>query len=121
MKTAPWLPAILLLVVAAPPVSADDNAKLAGGNGWQVVKSEEAPPGTRIQFAADGKLTVTFLVDGKERQVNGSYSLAGNQLTLKLSHDGRERVETRTVKKLTESALVTEDKNRKLEELQRLP
>jgi hypothetical protein len=36
-----------------------------------------------------------------------------------MAHDGRERVETRTVKKLTETVLITEDKNRKVEELQR--
>jgi uncharacterized protein (TIGR03066 family) len=120
MKTTLWTLAVALLIFATPAL-ADEKGKLAGGNGWQVVKSEEAPPGTRIQFAADGKLTVTFLVDGKERQVTGTYSITGNQLTLKLSHDGRERVETRTVKKLTDTALITEDKNRKLEELQRLP
>jgi uncharacterized protein (TIGR03066 family) len=120
MKTTLWILAVALWI-AAGPATADETGKLAGGNGWQVVKSEEAPPGTKILFAADGKLTVTFLVDGKERQVTGTYSLAGNQLTLKLSHDGRERVETRTVKKLTDTALITEDKNRKLEELQRLP
>jgi len=119
MKTAILL-STLLLVVLLTPVGAEEKATLAG-KGWQVVKSEEAPPGTRIQFAADGKLTVIFFVDGKERQVTGTYLLAGNQLTLKLSHDGRERVETRTVKKLTDTALITEDKNRKLEELQRLP
>jgi uncharacterized protein (TIGR03066 family) len=66
----------------------------------------------------DGKLTVTLTVDGKARVISGTYTLAGNQLTLKLSHDGRERIETRTVKKLTETVLITEDKNRKLEELQ---
>ena len=120
MKTALLIPGVLLLVIASP-ASGQEKATLVGGKGWQVVKSEEAPPGTRIQFAADGKLTVTFLVDGKERQVAGTYTLAGDQLTLKLSHDGRERVETRTVKKLTDMVLITEDKNRKLEELQRQP
>jgi uncharacterized protein (TIGR03066 family) len=110
--------ASVLLIL--PAVSAaQDKVALAGAKAWLVVKSEEAPPGTRILFAADGKLTVTFLIEGKAREVNGTYTLAGNQLTLKLSHDGRERIETRTVKKLTDTVLVTEDKNHKIEELQR--
>jgi len=118
MRTFSLFPALVLLIL--PMFSfAEDKGTLAGTKAWQVVKSEEAPPGTKIHFAADGKLTVTFLIDGKAREVTGTYALAGNQLTLKLSHDGRERVETRTVKKLTDTVLVTEDKNHKIEELQR--
>jgi uncharacterized protein (TIGR03066 family) len=118
MQTLRLFSALAFLVLPAVSV-AQDKIALAGTKAWQVVKSEEAPPGTKIHFAADGKLTVTFLIDGKAREVNGTYTLAGNQLTLKLSHDGRERVETRTVKKLTDTVLVTEDKNHKIEELQR--
>lgn len=118
MKTLPLFPALVLMILPAASV-AQDKVTLAGTKAWQVVKSEEAPPGTKILFAADGKLTVTFLIDGKASVVNGTYALSGNQLTLKLSHDGRERVETRTVKKLTDTVLVTEDKNHKIEELQR--
>ena len=113
------LAAALLLFAFPAALTAQDSKALAGAKPWTVVKSEEAPPGTKILFAADGKLTLTFLVDGKPREMTGTYALAGNQLTLKLSHDGRERVETRTIKKLTDTMLVTEDKNRKVEELER--
>ena len=119
MKTPRLVLCLATILGTAPVAPAQDRGMLAGDKGWTVVKSEEAPPGTRIQFGGDGKLTVTFRVDGKPREVTGSYTLAGNQLTLKLSHDGRERVETRTVKKLTDAVLITEDKNRKVEELQR--
>lgn len=118
MKTPIYPVAVLGLLVPFALV-AQDKGTLAGAKEWTVVKSEEAPPGTKILFSNDGKLTITYVVDGKTRSVSGSYSLAGDKLTLKLSHEGRERVETRTVKKLTETTLVTEDKNRKLEELQR--
>jgi len=118
MKTMGTIAAVILLL--APLIlSAQEKGALAGAKEWTVVKSEEAPPGTKIQFGNDGKLTITYVVDGKPRSVSGSYTLAGDKLTLKLAHEGRERVETRTVKKLTESVLITEDKNRKLEELQR--
>jgi uncharacterized protein (TIGR03066 family) len=115
----PRLAAALLLFVCPILLTAQDPKALAGAKPWTVVKSEEAPPGTRIQFAPDGKLTLTFLIDGKPRELTGTYAVAGNQLTLKLSHDGRERVETRTIKKLTETVLVTEDRNSKIEELER--
>lgn len=112
--------AIALLLLAFPAaLNAQDPSALAGPKAWTVVKSEEAPPGTRIVFGMDGKLTLSFVVDGKPREVTGTYSVAGNQLTLRLSHDGKERVETRTIKKLTAAVLVTEDKNRKVEELER--
>lgn len=115
----PRLAAALLLFTGPMVLSAQDPKALAGPKPWIVVKSEEAPPGTKIQFAADGRLTLTFLIDGKPREVTGTYAVAGTQLTLKLSHDGRERVETRTIKKLTDTVLVTEDRNRKVEELER--
>jgi len=119
MGTLRLLLCLIALIGLTARVSAQDRGLLAGDKGWTVVKSEEAPPGTKIQFATDGKLKLTFRVDGQPREVTGTYTLTGNQLTLKLAHDGRERVETRTVKKLTEAVLVTEDKNRKVEELQR--
>jgi uncharacterized protein (TIGR03066 family) len=111
--------AAFTLLAAPISTSAQDKGTLAGGKEWKVVKSEEAPPGTKILFGQDGKLVMTFLVDGKPREINGSYTLAGNQLTLKLALEGGERVETRTVKKLTDNLLITENKNKKVEELQR--
>jgi uncharacterized protein (TIGR03066 family) len=115
----PRLAGVVLLVALPTVATAQGAAALAGPRAWTVVKSEEAPPGTRIVFGADGKLTLTFVIEGKPREVSGTYAVSGNQLTLKLNHDGKERVETRTIKKLTDAVLVTEDKNRKVEELER--
>jgi uncharacterized protein (TIGR03066 family) len=117
MKTSSLVAAFLLLTPAV--TSAADKALLAGAGGkeWTVVKSEEAPPGTKMLFDPDGKLTIKFVIDGKPRAMTGTYTLAGDVLTLKLVHEGRERVDARTVKKLTDAVLITEDKNRKVEEL----
>ncbi|MSR53602.1 MAG: hypothetical protein EXS09_09990 [Gemmataceae bacterium] len=113
-------PLIASLMLFGPTISfAQDKALLAGGKEWKVIKSEEAPPGTKFMFANDGKVTLTFAVEGKAREITGTYTLTGTQLIMKLNHDGKERVETRTIKKLTETILITEDKNKKLEELQR--
>lgn len=110
--------AICTFLISDSTGPAQDKGTLAGKE-WEVVKSEEAPPQTKILFGQDGKLVMTFVVDGKPREINGSYTLAGNQLTLKLALEGGERVQTRTVKKLTDRILITEDKNKKVEELKR--
>jgi uncharacterized protein (TIGR03066 family) len=115
----PRLAVALFSLTVPAALTAQDPKALAGPKPWTVVKSEEAPPGTRIVFGTDGKLTLTFVVEGKAREVSGTYAVAGTQLTMRLSHDGKERVETRTIKKLTDAVLVTEDKNHKVEELER--
>ena len=106
------------LLCSVPVTFGQDKAAL-GGKAWTVVKSEEAPPGTTFLFGADNTVKVTFKVDGKARELSGTYALSGLTLTLKLSHDGRERVDTRTIKKLSATAMTLEDKNRKVEELSR--
>jgi len=108
-----------LLLFATTSFHAQDKVLLAGGKEWKVIKSEEAPPGTKLMFTSDGKVTLTFAVEGKAREIAGSYTLTGTQLVMKLNHDGKERIETRTIKKLTETVLITEDKNKRVEELQR--
>jgi len=118
MRLSKLFIAILTLISAASSI-AQEKSLLTGGKEWKVVKSEEAPPGTKLMFASDGKLTLTFAIDGKAKVITGSYSLTGNQLTMNLNHDGKQRVETRTIKKLTDSVLITEDKNKRVEELQR--
>ena len=116
MRLLAWVCAGFLCL--APVAAGQDKAAL-GGKAWEVVKSEEAPPGTKFEFGADNTVKVTFKVDGKARLLTGTYTLSGSTLTLKLLHDGRERVDTRTIKKLTASAMTLEDKNRKIEELSR--
>lgn len=106
------------LLVSAPLAAGQDKAAL-GGKAWTVVKSEEAPPGTTFVFGADNTVKVTFKVDGKARELSGTYTLSGPTLTMKLAHDGKERVDVRTVKKLTATALTLENTNKKVEELSR--
>lgn len=94
---------------------ADDKALLTA-KPWKVVKSEEIPPGTTYKFTAAGTVTVAIPLEGKVHEMTGSYTLSGMTLTMKLQHNGKERTEVRTIKRLTEASLVLEDKNRKSEE-----
>lgn len=105
------------LLTLAPLAIGQDKAALGGE--WTVAKSEEAPPGTKFEFKPDNTLKVTFKVDGKPRELGGTYTLSGATLTMKLSYDGKERVDVRTVKKLTTKTMTLEDKNKKVEELSR--
>jgi uncharacterized protein (TIGR03066 family) len=114
----PRLALILLFLLPIAGLAQDPKGLVTPG-GWRVVKSEQAPPGTSMTFGTDGRLTLRFVIEGKSREVVGTYAVSGNQLTLRLSHDGKERVETRIIQKLTESTLVTEDRDHKLEELER--
>lgn len=109
---------MLMCGCAVPAISAQDKAMLAG-RAWKVVKSEFAPPGTTMIFGADGKLSLTMVVDGKEQQMTGTYTLTGKELILKFTNSGREMVDARVIKSLSDSSLITVNKNQKIEELQR--
>lgn len=106
----------LMFVTASMP--AQDKSMLTG-KAWKVVKSEHAPPGTTMTFGADGKLMLTMPLEGKEMQMPGSYTLTGTNLILKFTNNGRDITDSRVIKKLSETTLITEDRNRKVEELQR--
>jgi uncharacterized protein (TIGR03066 family) len=108
----------LAALLTGTPAKAQDKSMLTGET-WTVVKSEHAPPGTTVQFGADGKMTLTVQVDGKKQQMPGTYTLSGTQLVFKFTNNGREITDARVVKKLTASSLVTEDRNKKMEELSR--
>lgn len=110
----------LVCVVAAVlvPVSWADDKALLTAKPWKVAKSDEAPAGTTFRFTAAGAVTVQIPLEGKVHEMNGTYTLSGTTLTMKITHNGKERVDVRTIKKLTDATLVTEDKNRKVEEFQ---
>ena len=100
------------------PTVAQDKGVLTG-KAWTVMKSEHAPPGTTMVFTADGKLTISMKIDGKIQEMPGTYTHKGTQLILKFTSKGRDITDSRVIKKLTDSDLVTEDRNQKVEELQR--
>ena len=82
---------------------------------WVFVKSKYnvvIPFGTTFQLAKNGKLTViviTGLADGF--CVEGTYQVKSDKLiTSRKGPDAKERSETHTIKKLTSTELVIEDK-----------
>jgi len=91
-----------------PKKEASNQEKLLGT--WEVSKSKGAPPGATIAFTKDGKMKMTVKQDGKEQSMDATYSVEGNKIisTTKLP-DGKEKKETATIEKLTDTELVTKD------------
>lgn len=95
----------------------DKAAKLLGK--WELVKGGDLPPGSVLEFAKEGKFSVTFKADDKDTKVEGTYKLDGDKLAFKFKVEGSEFDETATVKKLTDDALHVEDKEQKLTEFKK--
>ena len=77
-----------------------------------------------MDFAKDGKLTVTGTLDGKLQTFDGTYKLDGDKLAFELKvkgADGKEEVikETITLLKLTDDEMEGKDKEGKVEVLKR--
>jgi uncharacterized protein (TIGR03066 family) len=72
-----------------------------------------------IEFAAEGKMTLTAGEPGKEIKAEGTYKLDGDKLDVSLKFMGEEQKEKLTIKKLTDTELVTEDSKGKSETLKR--
>ena len=91
-----------------------DNTKLLIG-AWEVTKADEGalPVGSVIEFAKDGKVKVTAKRGDKESTVEGTYTVAGDKLTVTLKHDDKEDKHAITIKKLTETEYVTENEKGK--------
>ena len=70
------------------------------------------PVGSVIEFAKDGKVKVTAKRGDKESTVEGTYTVAGDKLTVTLKHDDKEDKHAITIKKLTEAECVTENERR---------
>ncbi len=91
-----------------------DAKKLVGK--WQ--PNDKKTPLT-IEFAADGKLTMTIGEAGKDIKMEGTYKLDGRKLDVQLKFMGEDIKEKLTIKKLTDDELVTEDSKGKEEKLNR--
>jgi uncharacterized protein (TIGR03066 family) len=110
-----------LLVLAGSGRAADkiDAEKLLGK--WEVTKGDtEAPKNAILEFAKEGKLMVSFELDGKKMELSGTYKIEEDKITLTLkSADGKEKISVETVKSLTDDMLVLEDKDGKKTEMTR--
>jgi uncharacterized protein (TIGR03066 family) len=97
-----------------------DAAKLVGK--WAPAPSKdkkEKPLDMLLEFAADGKLSMTVGAAGTEYKALGTYELTGNKLAVVIRVGEKSVKDTLTVKKLTDTELTTEDSKGKEETLRR--
>jgi uncharacterized protein (TIGR03066 family) len=107
--SAKWCGAMTVLLALCGGLSADDKkdapkidpAKLVG-------KWTRAKQGGSMEFTKDGKLFAAIPdADGGTIKAEGTYTLDGNRLTIKVRVEGKELTSTSTVTKLTDAELVT--------------
>jgi uncharacterized protein (TIGR03066 family) len=79
---------------------------------WEVTKGESLKPGTTLELTKDGKFKLTIKAGDKAINLAGTYKVEGDNLTVKLAA-GQQSTETMQIKKLTDSELVTVDKQKK--------
>ncbi len=110
---------VVFLAVGLVGTAGEDTAKKLIGV-WKVSKSEGSPPGATIEFTKDGKIKLRAEVKGKVLEASGTYTVKGQTITSKITHEGKTMTETAKIKKLTEKLLVTEDEKGKLDEFERV-
>lgn len=91
-----------------------DAKKLVGK--W----TQKEKKGFIVEFTKDGKATFTSTQEGKEVKGEGTYQVDGNKLMLELKFGDMERKMTRTISKLTDTELVSEDDKGKEDTLVRV-
>ncbi len=96
--------------IAAPADDKPDNAKLILGV-WEATKAgkDTLGVGALAEFAKEGKLKITAQRDGMTVLREGTYKITGDKLTVVLKTDDKEVTHNITIKKLTETELVTSD------------
>jgi uncharacterized protein (TIGR03066 family) len=103
----------VLMAVMVAGVSADDKEekidikKLIGK--WKQKDATKGGGKEVIEFAKDGKVSVSFGGKDKELKFNGTYKVEENKVTATMKEDGKEESKTVTVTKLTDTELTLKD------------
>lgn len=113
----------LAAIVATVTVRAEDkidSEKLVGS--WKLTKSEVAPKGATaiITYAKDGTAKAEIEFDGKKLNLEAKYKVEGNKLLVTHKKGDKEEVDTDTIVKLTDTVLITKNKDGKTDEFERL-
>src|SRR5579875_60070 len=108
------------VIWAAPAPSLSNQMRILGV--WEVTKSDDGTPvGTTIEFAKDGKLKVTTKAGDQVLNLEGTYKVKGDKLTITLKppESEKELTDIVTITKLTDKVLITKDEQGKVDEFKR--
>jgi uncharacterized protein (TIGR03066 family) len=112
-----------LVISLCGGLAADDKAekidakKLVGT--WEL-KDKEKGATLVVGFTKDGKAHFAVTIKGENLRADGSYKLEGNKLTTTSNFGDKDRTETHTILKLTDTELVTKDEKGKEDKLLRV-
>jgi uncharacterized protein (TIGR03066 family) len=97
---------------------ASNKDKLLGT--WEATKGD-MPPGSTLEFAKDGKLTMTVKQPGAEKPMvaSGTYEVDGEKIMTTAKVGDKEHKETHTIKNLTDKTLITVDEKGKTDEFKK--
>jgi uncharacterized protein (TIGR03066 family) len=103
------LTAFAVAIFGSAALAADDNKKLIVGK-WEVTKADEGtlPVGSIVEFVDGGKMRVTAKKGGQDEEIDGTYTLSGDELTVMHKRDGEERTVKIAIKKLSKTELMVE-------------
>jgi uncharacterized protein (TIGR03066 family) len=123
MSTLRWLAVGAVVCLLGGSVRAEekpDYAKLIVGK-WEVSKADEGtvPMGTLIEFTKDGKVKLSGTKEGKDFTAEATYKVEGNKFTVTTKQDDKERTQTITIKKISETEMSTENAEGKVVELKK--
>ena len=107
------LVSVLLLAPSTTFAEEKIDGKLLLGK-WVPEKQPEQFKLT-VEYLKDNKLTVEIEAGGDKQKGEGTYKLDGNKLDIKVEVLGQEHTPKYTIKKLTESEMVTFDEDKKEE------
>ena len=114
---------VVVLAIACAAAAADekkeesiDAKKLIGK--WEPKEPKKGEEFV-LEFAKDGKMTVSGTLDGKPQTLEGNYKLDGNKLSFELKAAGETIKETIVILKLTDEELEAREKDGKVEVLTR--
>ncbi|MBL8824968.1 MAG: TIGR03066 family protein [Planctomycetia bacterium] len=110
--------ALLAALISTSAMQDKIDGKLLLGK-WE---PETKPQGAKlvIEFAKEGKLTVDAEFGGQKINMDGSYKLEGDQLTITMKQQGKEETTKMKVTKLNDKEMVTKDDKDKMETLKRV-
>lgn len=84
------------------------DAKLLIGK-WEPEMKPDQVESMSIEYTKDNKMKVAIKVQGMDLNFEGTYKVDGNKLSFEMNVQGEERKEKRTIVKLTEKEMVTND------------
>jgi uncharacterized protein (TIGR03066 family) len=96
---------------------ADTKAKLVGK--WEPTKSKDLPQGAVVEVTKDGKMFLTAKMGDKELKLEGTYTVKGDKLKMTFKQGGQEMTQTVTIKKLTDTVLITVDEKGETDEFKK--